>query len=580
MSTRLKARPVTQLKQAPATTGSSEQFKRAVKLHQQGDLFMAETLYESLLQTEPHNLQVVYLLGLIGSQTQRPELARANVEKYLRTYPEDAQAIAILALAYYDLKDYSRAQIYLEKSIANRGNSPHIHYNLGKTYFALQAFSKAVKSYDETIRLQPDNIDAYIGKAIAHKELREFETAACTLEHAIMLDPYHPESHFFYGNVMQSMGDMSAAIESYETATAIRPDYVDALINCGTCYKDIDRLEEAFSCYNKALALNPDHPEGNYNKALTLLLDRQFASGWALHEWRMHPSDLLIKYIRPQIIEKAPEWDGRPLEGHLLVLAEQGLGDQIFFSSLLRDLQSDVREITVCIDSRVIPLLSRSYPGIHFSTHDEIEKSDNFDAQIYIGSLGRIYRSNEYSFKNVISSYLIADKHKTTKLRGDLKKQGRLLCGISWKSKNAEHGENKSLSLEQLSQALCLPDIDFIDLQYGDTSAERSALEANWGVAVKKLDEIDNLNDIDGLAALINACDIVVTVSNTTAHLAAALGKPTLVLLPQASAVFWYWHRESECSPWYPTARLFRKDELGDWPGVIDALTLTLAGIA
>ncbi len=580
MSTRLKSRPVTPTKQAPAATGNSVQFKRAVKLHQQGDLFMAETLYESLLLTEPHNLQVTYLLGLIGSQTQRPELARANIEKYLRTYPEDAQAISVLALAYFDLQDYAKARTLLEKSIAMRGDSAHLYYNLGKTHFALQDYAAAAKSYETAIRLQPGYVDAMIGKAVSHRESREFEIAACTLEHTILLEPYRAESHFFYGNVMRDLGNFQDAIEAYKTALIINPEYMEALVNYANALKDSNYFEDSLVQYNKALALDPNHPEANYNKALTLLTDGQLSLGWKLHEWRLYPSDLLIKNVRPQIVQKAPEWDGTPLAGHLLVMAEQGLGDQIFFSNMLNDLRSDVKHVTVCVDERLIPIFTRSFPKIRFLSIEEIYSIDDFDVQIYIGSLGKFYRYDENSLTNIRSNYLLADHNKTYHLRKQLKNAGRLLCGISWRSNNAQHGDLKSLSLEKLSQLLHIPDIDFIDLQYGDTHLERKNFEAKTGIEIRKVDDIDNFKDVDDLAALINACDIVVTVSNTTAHLAAALGKPTIVLLAHTSVVFWYWHREGDQSPWYPTARLFRKSELGDWPSVIDALTLTLAGIA
>lgn len=580
MSTRLKSRPATPQNKTPVTTGNSELFKRAVKLHQQGDLASAEALYQSLLLTEPGNLQVTYLLGLVGSQTQRPELARANIEKYLKTYPEDAQAISVLALAYFDLKDYTKARTLMEKSIAMRGDSPHLYYNLGKTNFALQSYAEAVTAYDTAIRLQPGYVDALIGKAVSHKELKEFEIAACTLEQAIVLEPRRAESHFFYGNVMRDMGESQAAIDAFETALLLKPDYIDAAINCGTAFKEMGRMDEAFGQYNRALVLDPYHPEANYNKALALLMDGQLAQGWNLYEWRVRSADAFKKFIRQETIYKAPEWDGRRLAGHLLVIAEQGLGDQIFYAGMLGDLLTHANAVTVCIEPRLIPLLSRSYPDIDFISPDELRQVEGFDAQIYMGSLGRFYRSSESSLANVQSPYLIADAGRSAQLRAQLKQEKRLLCGLSWRSKNAEYGEQKSLSLQMLSQALNVPGFDFIDLQYGDTQEERQALEATSSIRVQKLDDIDNFSDIDDLAALIYACDIVVTVSNTTAHLAAALGKPTLVLLPQTSAVFWYWHREGDQSPWYPTTRLFRKDELGDWAGVIDAVTLTLAGIA
>lgn len=580
MSTRLKSRPETSPNTPPANKADNEPFKRAVKLHRQGDLVTAEALYKSLLQIEPGHLQATYLLGLVCSQTQRPELARDHIEKYLKVYPNDAQAISILALTYFDLKDYTQARAFLEASIAKRGDSAHLYYNLGKTHFALQSYAEAVNAYDAAILLQPDYVDALIGKAIAHKELRDFDVAAGTLEQAILMEPYRADSHFYYGNVLRSMGDLEYAIDAYKTSLVLDPEYIDALINCATSLKDIDNLEESLLFYNKALALNPNHPEANYNKALTLLMDGQLSLGWKLHEWRLFPSELLAKHVRSQKIQKAPEWNGLRLDGHLLVLAEQGLGDQIFFSNMLTDLQADVKTITACIDPRLIPMLERSFPTIRFLSDAEIEQIDDFDAQIHIGSLGRFYRHDDQSMAKIGSPYLVANTDRTKQLRAQLKQEGRFLCGLSWRSKNADHGEHKSLSLETLSQALCLPNIDFVDLQYGDTQNERAAFEDKNGVQINKIDDIDNFNDIDDLAALINACDIVVTVSNTTAHLAAALGKPTLVLLPQTSVVFWYWHRQGDQSPWYPSVRLFRKDDMGDWPGVIDAVTLTLAGIA
>jgi tetratricopeptide (TPR) repeat protein len=551
-----------------------------VKLHQQGDLVSAEALYQSLLLTEPGNLQATYLLGLVGSQTQRPELAITNIEKYLKTHPADAQAISILALAYFDLKNYTKARTLMERSITMRGDSPHLYYNLGKTHFALQSYANAVTAYDTAIRLQPGYVDALIGKAVSHKELKEFEIAACALEQAILLEPRRAESHFFYGNVMRAMGNTQDAIDAYKTALSINPEYIEALINCATSLKDINSLEDSLLYYNKALALSPNHPEGNYNKALTLLMDGQLSLGWNLYEWRLYPSELLIKNVRAKIIQKAPEWDGIPFNGHLLVMVEQGLGDQIFFANMLSDLRLDVKEITACIDQRLIPILKRSFPEIKFLSDTEVELENNFDAQIYLGSLGRFYRSDNESFTKIRCPYLIADSGRATQIRAQIKQGNRLLCGISWRSKNSQHGELKSLSLETLSQPLSLTEVDFVDLQYGDTQAERQDFEAKTGIHIKKLDEIDNFTDIDDLAALIKACDIIVTVSNTTAHLAAALGKPTLVLLPQTSVVFWYWHREGDQSAWYPSVRLLRKEDTGDWASVIDAVTLTLAGIA
>ena len=141
------------------------------------------------------------------------------------------------------------------------------------------------------------------------------------------------------------------------------------------------------------------------------------------------------------------------------------------------------------------------------------------------------------------------------------------------------HGDGKSLTLEALHPVLQIPGFDYVDLQYGDTVDERVKAESEHRIMLQHIDEIDNLTNIDGLASLIDACDIVISVSNTTAHLAAALGKPVIVLLPNNDALFWYWHRDSGTTPWYPTARMFRRSDTGLWQDVIDAATITMSGI-
>jgi ADP-heptose:LPS heptosyltransferase len=126
---------------------------------------------------------------------------------------------------------------------------------------------------------------------------------------------------------------------------------------------------------------------------------------------------------------------------------------------------------------------------------------------------------------------------------------------------------------------LQIPGIQFVDLQYGNTQDERLAIKASTGIEIVHLDSIDNQNDIDGLAALIEACDIVITVSNSTAHLSAALGKPTMILLAHHTPL-WYWHLDSITSPWYSSATLLRQTEPGQWDSVVDKAALMLKGIA
>ena len=110
-----------------------------------------------------------------------------------------------------------------------------------------------------------------------------------------------------------------------------------------------------------------------------------------------------------------------------------------------------------------------------------------------------------------------------------------------------------------------LPSINFIDLQYGDTSDERLNLKNEHSVTLSKIDDIDNFNDIDGLASLIDACDFIVTISNVTAHIAGALGKKVFLMVPYEKGRIWYWHDGLKISLWYPTIQIFTQNEIGDW---------------
>ena len=223
--------------------------------------------------------------------------------------------------------------------------------------------------------------------------------------------------------------------------------------------------------------------------------------------------------------------------------------------------------VALAVEPRLVPLFKRSFPQLEVYPLDMSLPVDRFEAQIALGSLGRFLRRRLSDFPPTGPHLLKADEAQSQDLRRKVGEGKRRICGLSWRSKNEKVGRVRSVSLEALLPILSLPDITWVDLQYDDTRAERTALAAEYGLNLRKLDEIDNFRDIDGLAALIDACDLVVTIDNTTAHLAAALGKPTWILLPHVPDFRWLMGRND--SPWYPTVRLFRQPGIGDWPGVI-----------
>jgi ADP-heptose:LPS heptosyltransferase len=199
-------------------------------------------------------------------------------------------------------------------------------------------------------------------------------------------------------------------------------------------------------------------------------------------------------------------------------------------------------------------------------------------AQIPFGSLGGFFRPDWQAFPRRQDGYLVADAGRASVLRKRLAENGRRVIGVSWVSKAPFGGASKTARLADFAALLRLPGVRFVDLQYGDTTEERQSVARDLGLEVIRLADIDTMNDIDGLAALITACDAVVTVSNTTAHLAGALGVPTWVMVPHGHARIWYWFRDRPDSPWYPRVRVRRQNRAQPWADVVAKVADEVSG--
>ncbi len=442
---------------------------------------------------------------------------------------------------------------------------------------------EAQAAYKEVLRHSPQQADALHMLGVAEFQCGHLEEARRLITASISIRPEHALAQFNLGCVLRQLGLLEEAAVAFSATLRLMPDHIDALKNLGNVYKERNRFEEAITCYDQLLAREPGHPTTLGNKAIALLTMERFAEGWPLYEARLQCESIDKPILGHSIPRQSPDWNGEQPAKPLLVLPEQGLGDQVFYGSMLADLEQSRIESFVCLDERLIPLFRRSFPGLDFVTPAQISGLDPslelFGAQTTMGSLGQWLRNEPEDFSRIRSPYLVCDVERSAHLRRRTARDGRLVCGLSWASRDNAHAATKSCGLPALLPLLRTAGIEFIDLQYGDTTAERSAVLATESIDIQRLADIDNKNDIDGLCALISACDIVVTVSNTTAHLAAALGKPTIVLLASHTPL-WYWHTDRMDSPWYPSAVLLRQQSAGDWSTPVDMAARILSGLS
>jgi tetratricopeptide (TPR) repeat protein len=543
-----------------------------IALHQRGLLDDAERLYAGILKLAPRNFDALHLLGVIHQQ-------RGDSDKAL-------QLIG--------------AALALDNASADAFN------NHARVLLQIRRFDEALVSIERALALLPDHPQALINRAAIRIEQRRYTDALVDVQRVLDKDPSNHEAWTKRGNVQVALGDPEQAISCYSKAIAIKPDYTEPLNNRGCQLGEVGRPEEALADYGRVLEINPrhfqawlnrghmlqelhrdeeciasyrqahaaepNHPEAMYNQALNELRLGDFRAGWDHYELRWFIKD----YVHAQRKYPFPRWTGEPIEGPLFVSAEQGLGDQILFASMLPDVVARARDVTVEVDPRLVPLLARSFPAVRAVARTAESYKGPAEAYVHLASLGRQFRPDWTSFPVHENGFLRCDGELSARLRHRLA-DGRKVIGLSWASKNTRHGATKSARLHDFATTLRLPGCRFIDLQYGDTRVEREAVRQDLGVTVERLDDIDNFNDIEGLAALIAACDVVVTVSNTTAHLAGALGKETYLLVPTGRARLWYWFRDIDYNPFYSRMRVYRKKVEQPWSDLIGTIAADIA---
>ena len=368
-------------------------------------------------------------------------------------------------------------------------------------------------------------------------------------------------AHNNLGSIFHDRGDIEKAILKYHWIIEKRPNYIEARSNLALAYKAIGNYEGSLKEYKKSLKIKKT-ALGEFHIALTLLSLGRFPIGWEKHEYRWSV-DPLNKVNWP--LEKKYLWQGEE-DKKVVLWREQGIGDDIIFLSLVPEAFKKSASLVVYTLKRLIPLCERKMPGIVFKQYTGKVENEEFDYHLPMGSLPRLFRSSEKDFDRVIKGYLQADPKRVEALRDELGVRGKKVIGISWKSINSLNNLKKSLTLKDFKKVFNDMDITLVNLQYGDVDQEIREFKKETGIDVLQCASVDNREDLDGLAALMEVCDLVVSTSNVTIHLAGAIGKEAWVLLPYVANFWWLLDRTD--SIWYPSLKLYRQKKSGDWDGI------------
>lgn len=463
-----------------------------------------------------------------------------HADSYYRTYlerdPENFKALHNLALIELQRDHKTEALDLLRRAERANPESPEVHNSLGLVLMKDEQYPQAVECFTRCLALAPNAPAVLQNKAMALNMMGHYAQAALVLQQCLAAQPINPEAHNSLAMARWGQGDDSAAITECRGALSFDPNFAQAHHNLGSM----------------------------------LVARGEFKEGWPHMERRTFS----VSYDR-----SLPRWQGTWLKPRqrVLIWGEQGLGDHVLQLTMLPSLSW----LSYCwqTDGRLVPLVRRANPGANVVAKPNDEQAKTLTHQIPALSLAQYFRNDPVDFprQQWRPPVLRADSARVQEMLSALSPlAGGKTIGISWRSPQSKYGHQKSTELAEWIEILGVSGCRFVDLQYGDTRAEREALRRDTGTAPHHLEGIDLADDLEGLAALITACDLVICVSNATAHISAALGVPTWVLVPQGINAFWHWGRAGETTPWYKDVRVIRKDEPLIWSSTLRRVALDL----
>ena len=532
--------------------------EEGMTLQRQGRLAEAEKVYTRILKTLPDQFETLQLLAELKMQRGKPGEAFRHMSAAVAARPSSADARIHLGHVLRALKrdadalaSFEEAQRLDPASIDALGNRGDVLLALGRPGDALACFGKVLS-------LAPGHPEALANRGAALAALGQYDEALADFDAVLRAAP-NPMVAYNRGLALANLGRSAEAVAAYDQALAMVPNHVAALGSRGVALQALNRHAEALASFDRALALAPDFADAHFNKSLALLATGDYARGQTEYEWRWKRSGAAASRLN------RPLWLGEaPLAGKTVLLhAEQGLGDTVMFARYVGLMARAGARVVLEVHAELKALMARLAGAAAVIGRGESRPPHDFHCPL--GSLPLAFKTAPDAVPAEIP-YLAADPARVARWRPRLEAPGTPRVAVVWAGNVAHANDrNRSLPLATLASLLASDRARFVslqrDLRAGD--AERLA-------AMPVLQLGPELDDFDDTAAVLAQCDLVISVDTSVAHLAGALGRPLWVLLPFASD--WRWTAGGERSPWYPSARLFRQPQPGDWDNVVSSV--------
>jgi tetratricopeptide (TPR) repeat protein/glycosyltransferase involved in cell wall biosynthesis len=579
--------------QAPA----SDIFTAAVRHHLAGRAEDAVAAYREALAIDPTLAPAMNNLGALVASMGRGDEALELFRAAVAAEPTYAEARNNLGIALARTGHHDQAIEHFAAALIEEPHRAAWWNNLGNACVECFQFAKALDAYDRVLSIDAMSADAWSNRGLALRGLRRPEEAVASFERAVTVDPRFANALVNMGIVYKEQRRSDQAIAAFERARALSPNDAALLCNYASVYEsrgDYERMRElaelavsiddsfaeayvlrgnyymergdfasAESAYQHAKSLDAENRNANWNLALIWLLHGDYRRGWAQFEWRKRLQSVLLEHNE----YPGAAWAGESLAGRTILLySEQGLGDAIQFVRYAEDLKRRGAARVVVEAPAAITSLLASARGVDVVVARGAALPQ-FDVHASLMDLPRLCGTELATIPATIP-YLDAPSRPVASLIDA--PAGVLKVGIVWAGNPMHQRDHlRSVPLTQFAALFEQQSIRFFSLQKGGPEGELARIASD-----RIVDLSPHLNDFRDTAAAIARLDLVLTVDTSVAHLAAALGRETWIMVTHVPDFRWMLDRDD--SPWYPSVRLFRQPAPRDWASVIASVRRAL----
>jgi len=598
---------------------SQDKYQVALEHHQKNRLDEAKKIYLEILKNNENDHLILFLIGTLLIQKEEFENAISYLTKAVKIKNDSFEYNQNLGIACINIKDFSKAKNYLENALRINPSSSDTYNNLGNVSLSLNQKDQALTYYNKALSINSSsevlfnraklfyelnyineaiedlkkinesdpvfisscqllakifcilekNIEAYeLLESLVRKNPSNIQIKTEFIDLCIKLEKYEyidreiklliqdghkQEALFLEANLAFKKNDFKKSKKLYEKYISICPENIPALNNLSLINKELGDKNAVLDTIEKIFKIDPKNSYANFSKSLIDLYDLKFYEGWKGYDKRIN-----LEYFKDQthaqftkIFSKtAKKWHGENTKTSVLIYCEQGVGDQVFFLKFLGYIKNFQNHFYVSINSKLINIYKYNYPQFNFISSANDVSALNPDYYCSIIDLGKIFIK---SYKDLalainpikIKNKLIAKKNKKT-------------CGISWYTH--KRGAIRNIDLDNLMRNLPKENFRYLDLQYGDFHQKINGIKSRYKIEFDTLDHIDKFNDLDQLFSYIASCDYVITITNSLAHFAGALGIKTFLLIPN-NYLDWRYSSSNNICHWYPNTILIPYNE-------------------